>query len=122
MDFRLLSDQKILEALAHRFRALRLERNITQSQLAADAGIGVATLRRFERGEGNLSLLNMIALMKALDCFTQLEHFLEQPGDSPMQTLRSQGSGYLAEPQQRQRASGERSRTDETGWEWGDDA
>ena len=121
MEFTLMSDQKILECLASRFRDARLDQNMTQTDLADSAGIGVATLRRFERGEGNLSLMNMIALLKALGLIDQLDLLLSPVTSSPMSNLRNQGAGTIREPQKRQRASGSRNNEDTSdGWLWGD--
>lgn len=118
----LLSDQQILQELSRRFREARLAQNLTQAELADAAGIGVATLRRFERGEGNLSLLNVIALLKALGKVSQLDLLLPESQISPMATLREQGSGILREPQLRRRASGKSSDNADDSWSWGDDA
>ena len=75
-----LSDQQILAKLAGRLRSERLQRNVTQQALADLAGVGVATLRRFEGGEGNLSLLNLIAVLRALGLVHLLDAFQRSAG------------------------------------------
>ena len=52
-----------LEAIARRFKKLRLAANVRQSDLAKRSGVGVATIRRFEAG-GNISVLNLARLIK----------------------------------------------------------
>lgn len=122
-DLSVMSDSKVLETLADGFRRERLNRNLTQQALADASGIGVATLRRFERGEGNISLLNMIALMRALDIVERLVFLFPDSEVTPMANLREQGAGIYAEKPSRQRASGGGSAEtkEESGWQWGDD-
>jgi transcriptional regulator with XRE-family HTH domain len=117
-----LSDQQILARLAERLRHERLERNITQQALADLAGVGVATLRRFEGGEGNLSLLNLIAVLRALGLVSLLDALLRAPDVSPMASLREKGAGIYQESSVRQRARPESTQAGEKeGWSWGDD-
>ena len=47
-------------------RRLRLERGLTQEQLAVDAGIDITYLGGIERGRRNPSLLVLVALGDAL--------------------------------------------------------
>lgn len=126
-DLSVVSDSKVLETLAEGFRRERLSRNLTQQSLADMSGVGVATLRRFERGEGNISMLNMIALMRALDIIERLSSLFPDTDITPMANLREQGAGIYAEKPNRQRASGHRSNdvgdevNEDNTWQWGDD-
>lgn len=54
-----------LEAIARRFKELRLATNVRQADLAKRSGVGIATIRRFEAG-GNISVLNLARLMTYL--------------------------------------------------------
>ncbi|MBQ7262198.1 MAG: helix-turn-helix transcriptional regulator, partial [Synergistaceae bacterium] len=47
-------------------RALRKRAGLTQSELAHRAGIGVNTIARYERGELNPSMKNVVAIAAAL--------------------------------------------------------
>ena len=117
-----LSDQQILARLAGRLRSERLQRNITQQALADLAGVGVATLRRLESGEGNLSLLNLIALLRALELMNLLDALVREPDISPMASLREKGAGIYSEPPLRQRARPESGLAgDAERWSWGDE-
>jgi transcriptional regulator with XRE-family HTH domain len=64
-DFLLETPTEQLLAIARRFKKLRLEANVRQSDLATRSGVGIATIRRFEAG-GNISLLNLARLMTYL--------------------------------------------------------
>ncbi len=54
-----------LEAIARRFKELRLATNVRQEDLAKRSGVGIATIRHFEAG-GNISVLNLARLMTYL--------------------------------------------------------
>ena len=54
-----------LQAIARRFKELRLATNVRQADLANRSGVGIATIRRFEAG-GNISVLNLARLMTYL--------------------------------------------------------
>ena len=116
-----LSDQQILAKLAGRLRSERLQRNVTQQALADLAGVGGATLRRFEGGEGNLSLLNLIAVLRALGLVHLLDALIREPDVSPIASLRENGAGIYREAPIRQRARPESSSADDASWSWGDD-
>lgn len=114
-DFQQLSDQQIHDELCRRFKAARLEANITQSELAARAGVSLITIKRAESGKGNITLMTLIALMRGLGLLTQFNHYLPEPTLSPLQVKTSAG-------QRRQRAS-TRGEINEpkAGWKWGDE-
>ncbi len=119
-----LSDHQILSQLAERLKNERLQRNITQQSLADTAGVGVATLRRFESGEGNLSLLNLIAVLRALSMTHLLQGLLDDSDMSPVANLRESGAGIYQDTPRRQRArpSNDASEDESQAWSWGDDA
>ena len=68
--------QAEIEQLAARIgrglAAERLSRNLTQAQLATEAGLSLSTLRRLEDGK-NVSLDNLIRVMDALQIAGRLD-------------------------------------------------
>ena len=117
MDKELLgSDRAVLEELGQRLRAVRLERNLSQAEVAEQAGIGRVTLQRMEAGESP-SLINLVRVLRALDLLEGLESLLPTPGPSPIDELERRG-------RRRQRARSSRSHEAEPfrrGWHWGDE-
>ncbi|MFC6632000.1 helix-turn-helix domain-containing protein [Microbulbifer taiwanensis] len=92
--------QKLLVQLGEDFRRLRLARNIAQDALAADAGVGLSTLKRLEVGRG-CNLAALVQLLSALGCAEQFESFFAQ--------LAGGVTGERADPaDQRRRASSPR--------------
>lgn len=68
----------ILAALGERARQLRILRKLRQTELAERAGIGVATVIRFE-GTGSASLANVLRIATALQADTGFEKLFEAP-------------------------------------------
>jgi len=56
----------LLETLAHRVRALRENRSWTRSELARRSGLSLRFLARIESGDGNISILRLESLARAL--------------------------------------------------------
>lgn len=67
-----------LSGLGERARQLRLLRNLGQAELATHAGVGVATVRRFERS-GTASMENVLRIAMALNAERAFDHLFEAP-------------------------------------------
>ncbi|HEX9792974.1 MAG TPA: helix-turn-helix transcriptional regulator [Planctomycetota bacterium] len=113
VDSEYLSDRAALAALGERLSSQRLERNLTQAELAREAGVSKRTLGRIENGEST-QLTNLIRVLRALGLLGNLEALVPPPTASPIDQLRTQGK-------RRKRAS---SPQDEEGpkdeWQWGE--
>jgi transcriptional regulator with XRE-family HTH domain len=111
------TDPAVLEELGLRLRRTRLERNLSQAQLAGEAGIGRATLQRIEEGGGG-SLISLVRILRALDLLDDLDRLVPEPAPSPLDELRRQG-------RRRQRAGSPRSpespRRGPGPWRWDDE-
>jgi transcriptional regulator with XRE-family HTH domain len=59
-------DRKYLDLFGRRLRHARQARSLTQEQLADSSGFDRTYISLLERGRRNLSLLNLVALAKAL--------------------------------------------------------
>lgn len=70
--------QETLAALGARSRQLRLLSELQQSELAVRAGVGVATVRRFER-TGNASIENVLRIATALGAEGAFEELFAAP-------------------------------------------
>lgn len=98
MVLALKSRSQILASMGARLAAHRLRQNLTQKQLAAQAGVAYSTLRRIERtGEGQMA--DYVALLQALGMVDHTALFLPEPEPSPKALFEAQGK-------RRRRASG----------------
>ena len=101
MDFYSLSDKAIGQDLGDRIKTLRLRRNFTQRELSVATALSLNVIKSLESGHGKLS--SLIAVLRELGALDHLNSFIPPPTISPLQLARRQG-------QQRQRASGGRSK------------
>ena len=97
------------EEIGERLKQARLNRDLTQSEVADLSGVARKTVLNAEKGKVQLDI--MIAIMIALDLTSQLDLFLPKQEISPLQLAKLQGK-------KRQRASGQRSDKDEETPEW----
>jgi transcriptional regulator with XRE-family HTH domain len=67
-----------LRALGDRARRLRLTRKLSQAELAERAGVGVATVHRFEK-TGTASLENALRIASALNAELAFDKLFEAP-------------------------------------------
>jgi transcriptional regulator with XRE-family HTH domain len=113
------TDSAVLEELGSRLRDLRLQRNLSQAGLAAEAGIGRVTLQRIEEGGTNASLSSLIRILRALDLAEGLDQLVPEATPSPIAELQRRGS----RPRERagaRRDTGRRAQA-EGPWRWGDE-
>jgi DNA-binding XRE family transcriptional regulator len=67
MMHRTSDDSKILRQFSEHLRTLRLERCLTQEELAAKAGFSRSYYNEIETGKRNISLLNLAKLARCLE-------------------------------------------------------
>lgn len=108
------TDMRVLAELGERVARHRLNRNLTQDQLAREAGVSKRTVVRLENGESS-QLTNLIRILRALNLVGNLDALVPLPLPSPVEALK-------AKAHERRRASPSR-RKPKPGakWTWGDD-
>ncbi|MEM7315494.1 MAG: helix-turn-helix transcriptional regulator [Planctomycetota bacterium] len=112
--FSLLNAEQIETQLSKRLESIRLDRNITQAELAREAGVSTRTIRRMEKGEGT-SLVTFIRVLKALGLDDRLDAMLPPQDIQPLQRVNKA-------MKVRERASGKRKKKDDNApWQWGDE-
>jgi transcriptional regulator with XRE-family HTH domain len=108
------TDEAILSEIGGRLARTRLERNLTQAQLAAEAGLAKVTIERMEHGE-IAKLPSLIRVLRVLGLLDALDGLVPEPTPSPIERLKLQGK-------QRQRAGRSHDPDDTaTPWTWGDE-
>lgn len=83
-------DPTALAELGARLARLRLDQNLSQDDLAREAGVSKRTLHRMEHGH-SAQMTNWVRVLRALGALGNLEQFLPAPAPSPMQLLKLQG-------------------------------
>lgn len=87
----LTPDAIILQEIGNRLARHRKQRGFSQTRLAEEAGLGVATLRRIEAGEGS-QIESWIKLLKALRMTSAVDQFLPETVASPMAQAQAEAS------------------------------
>ena len=119
----LMTDAAVLAELGRRLARHRLERNWTQAEMAAEAGLGQATVQRAERGE-SIQMTSMVKLLRTLELLGALDLAVPESIDLPIARLERE------QRKLRRRASGRSGgrggarpagESAEQPWRWGDE-
>ena len=111
IDFTVATSDQIEAALCKQLESIRLSRNITQVQLAEEAGVSPRTIGRLEKGRG-VSVDTFIRVLTALGIQQNLEALLPDPTVRPIERIDIGGG-------ERKRARPGQSRDKRTTWSWG---
>ncbi len=112
IEFSIATSVQIEAALCKRLENIRLSRNITQAQLAEEAGVSLRTIGRLEKGQG-VSLDTFIRVMVALGIQQSLETLMPDPTVRPIERV-----GFNAG--ERKRARPIQPGDERSIWSWGD--
>lgn len=85
-----MTDEEILRELGERLAKVRLERNLTQAELAQQAGVSKRTVERLEVG-GATQLSSFIRLCRALDLIERFDRVIPEPVPSPIAQVKLHG-------------------------------
>jgi transcriptional regulator with XRE-family HTH domain len=107
------SDSIVLEEIGRRLARTRLERNLSQEQLAGESGVSKATIERLEAG-APIKSTSLIRVLRSLGRLDALDRLLPEPLPSPVERLRLQG-------RRRQRARSPQKEGEAEPWRWGDE-
>lgn len=105
------SAEALASEIGSKLERLRLSRNITQTDLARDAGISERTLRRLESGEG-ATLDSLLRVLIALKISQNLDLLVPDPRVRPIERVRTGGT-------ERQRSRSAKSDQSSKQWRWG---
>ena len=106
------TDQTILAEIGERIARRRLAHQLTQAELAEQAGIGKRTLERAEAGE-TTQFSTIIRIFRVLDLLPKLDQILAEPAIRPLEAAARKGKI-------RQRAPGSRKTKKSKPWSWGE--
>lgn len=115
-DSNTITDQAWLQRLGRRLAQLRLAKNLTQAQLAEQAGLGLRTVQRMELGAAATQLSGFLRVCRVLGLVERLDLLVPEAVASPMAQLKQA-------VRKRRRASGNKAAPSLTGpWTWGERA
>ncbi len=83
MDMYALTNGAIVLKIGEFIRRQRLDKNISQKELAVSSGVSISSVAAIERGE-SISLKTLILLLRALKSLYALSEFLKEAEISPI--------------------------------------
>jgi transcriptional regulator with XRE-family HTH domain len=110
-----LSDDAILAEMGARLASLRLDLQLTQADLAEQAGVSKRTVERIETG-ASAQMSSMIRVLRQLDVLPNLDQMIPESLPRPMDLLKRK-----SKPRQRASPRSGKPSSDEP-WTWDDDA
>lgn len=84
------SDGAILRQIGEFIKSTRIDQNLTQGELANKAALSRSTISLVERGE-NISLTNLLKILRVLDALYVLGRFKIEPQISPLRLAKEDG-------------------------------
>jgi transcriptional regulator with XRE-family HTH domain len=127
IDFSTATSGQIEAELCRQLRQIRLSRNVTQAQLAREAGVSPGTISNMERGQGvspgtisnmergqGVSLDTFLRVLIALGVQQNLQVLLPDISIRPMERISSAGD-------ERKRARPSHTLKEQAPWAWGDE-
>lgn len=115
-DWNKKSIMEITQIIGRRLKHMRIQKGLTQAELAKLSGISRPSIVRLETGSGNTSIENILAIMKTLGTANELRTVFEEISVSPLLLAKST-KNLLKE---RVRASREEVTTSKE-WRWEED-
>lgn len=110
-----LSDEAVLVEIGQRLEQVRIERGLTQAELAEQAGISKRTIERIEAGAVAAQLTQLVRICRVLGILERWDALVPEPVMSPMALLKLQ-------KKRRQRVTKRKtSDTSPQQWTWGDE-
>lgn len=101
INWKLLKDEKVVEQLGKELRRMRLERNLSQAEVAERAGLDRTTIVKLEAGRA-ATLMTVVQVLRAMDKLEVLDSFHEEAQLTPYQLVEQQAKYFT---KQRKRAS-----------------
>jgi transcriptional regulator with XRE-family HTH domain len=114
-----ISDAAILQEIGSRLLRRRIDANLTQAQLAEEAGISKRTLERIESGQGT-DFVMLIRVLRALKLTDGLESLVADLPQSPIVLLKKQGRERKRVGHPRGRDNSTRPGKPAGPWKWGE--
>ena len=109
-----LTETAVLTELGVRLATVRLEQQLSQAELAEQAGLSKRTVERIEAGRST-QLSSLIRVLRVLNLLAGLDQLVPEGAPSPMDLLKLRGK-------QRKRASPARKKgASRRPWRWGEE-
>jgi transcriptional regulator with XRE-family HTH domain len=106
-----MTDEAILAELGQRLARQRIDGQITQAELAHQAGVSKRTVERIEAG-ASAQMASIIRICRVLDLIGALDRFVPEAGPRPMDLVKLKGKV------RRRASSARRFQDSDDSWTW----
>lgn len=117
MDWNNETTTRLLKVIGQSVKARRVIKELSQEALAKLSGVSHASIARFETGKGNISLENLLLILKALEIADELKIIFKDKDVSPSLLAKA----TTKKTKERVRKSQKKSELKSTAWKWGDE-
>ncbi len=117
MDWNNETTTRLLKVIGQSVKARRVTKELSQEALAKLSGVSHASIARFETGKGNISLENLLLILKALEIADELKIIFKDKDVSPSLLAKA----TTKKTKERVRKSQNKSELKSTAWKWGDE-
>ena len=117
-DFKATSNSEACKEIGRRLKSARLNADLSQQDLAAQSGVSESTIKRAESANGNITLIALIAILRALNKIEQLDLFLPEPPPNPLQLSAAKGK---TKQRASRRQSSQNNNVEEKPFQWGEE-
>lgn len=107
-------DEAVMKELGARLMSIRLAQNLSQRQVAEQAGLGLRTVQRLEQGEAATQLSGFIRVCRVLGLLERVDELIPEPQPSPLELLR------FKERRRRRSSKPSKPRASTGDWTWGE--
>jgi len=114
-----LTDAAVLRELGARLERRRIDANLTQAQLAEEAGVSKRTLERIEAGHST-DFVMLIRVLRALKFIQGLESLIPDLPQSPLALLKQKGRERKRVGHPRRKAGRAGAPKPASPWTWGE--
>jgi transcriptional regulator with XRE-family HTH domain len=117
MSWNKQTNARLLEIIGRSMKARRVAKEISQEELARLSGVSHASIARFETGKGNISLENLLLIMKSLEMVDELKIIFKDSESSPSLLAKA----TTRKTRERVRKSQKTKESKSMVWKWGDE-
>jgi transcriptional regulator with XRE-family HTH domain len=82
MEIIFKTDREILQQIVQKLKVRRKQLKFNQKELAVKAGVSFRTVQKLE-GDGNVTMLNFMAIVRALGAIGLWDSFIKEEAPSP---------------------------------------
>ena len=120
-DFQTASPQQSIQTLGHQLEQLRLSKNLSQSAVAAEAGVSRRTITRMEAGE-TVSLDTFVRVLKVYEVADRLATLFPEHNVRPIERVKLGGKQRKRASSVNNAANSSVAEPSQQPWSWADDA